>query len=240
MFRPIVLMPSLDAAARSIHITCDPDEVKDPNRLIRLRRVAWHLIRKNQAPIDLLDLAVSKLYGTARAGLPKLFTSEASDDVRLKMLASLGPRLAIQLGPYVTATKELVASHMMSLERVGENRNHLEARYLSEPILAEAAAMGTATYGWAKPLDALVSEMRHGVVNKGFRWEFITKVLLCMAVEDAQRKNWENSTSQKGWNYSQPITVAEFLNSLLCTPGKENDDAGGRCSKSDTSGISNC
>jgi hypothetical protein len=83
--------------------------------------------------------------------------------------------------------------------------------------------VGTATYGWAKPLEALVSEMRHGVVDKGFRGEFITKVLLCMAVEDAQRRNWGNSTSRHEWKYSQPITVAQFLNSLLRTRGKGNE-----------------
>ena len=221
MFRPIVLMPSLDAAARSIAITCNPIKVKGVSRLIRLGRVAWHMMKKKKTPVDLLELAVSKLYRTAREELSKLFASESLDDTKLKMLACLGPRLAIQVGPYVTATKELVASHMMTLERVGENHDHLEARYLSEPILCEAAAEGTATYGWTKPLEALVSEMRHGIVDKGYRGEFITKVLLCMAVEDVQRRVWENSTSHKGWKYSQPITVGQFLNSLLRSPAKK-------------------
>lgn len=62
MFRPIVLMPSIDAAATSMDITCIPGEVKKPNRLIRLGRVAWHLMRKKKTPVNLLDLAVSKLY----------------------------------------------------------------------------------------------------------------------------------------------------------------------------------
>jgi hypothetical protein len=101
------------------------------------------------------------------------------------MLACLGSWLAIQTGPHVTATKELVASHMMTLKRVGVNHDHLETRYLSEPILAEAAAAGTANHGWTKPLEALVPEMRHGIVDRGYRGEFITKVLLCMAVEVA-------------------------------------------------------
>ena len=218
MFRPIVLMPSLDAAARGMAITTNPRKVNRPSRLIRLGRVAWHLMKKKKTPVDLLDLAVSKLFRTARIALPSLFASEIRDDVKLKMLACLGPRLAIQTGPYVTATKELVASHMMTLERVGTNHDHLETRYLSEPILAEAAAQGTANHGWAKPLEALVSEMRHGIVDRGFRGEFITKVLLCMAVEDAQREVSKTSGSQKGWQFTQPITVQQFLNSLLRNP----------------------
>ena len=212
MFRPIVLMPSLDAAARTMTITCDPSIVRSPSRLIRLGRIAWHLMEKKKTPIDILELAVSKLFRTARLELRELFASESREDVKLKMLACLGPRLAIQMGPYVTATKELVASHMMTLERVGVNHDHLETRYLSEPILAEAAAEGTANYGWAKPLETLVSEMRHGIVDKGYRGEFITKVLLCMAVEDAQRQAWNTSGSQKGWQFTQPITVKQFLN----------------------------
>jgi hypothetical protein len=217
MFRPIVLMPSLDAAARDLTITTIPNKVKRPGRLIRLGRIAWHLMEK-KTPVDLLDLAVSKLFRTARLELRGLFDSEARDDVKLKMLACLGPRLAIQTGPYVIATKELVASHMMTLERVGANHEHLETRYLSEPIMAEAAAQGTAKHGWAKPLEALVSEMRHGIVDRGFRGEFITKVLLCMAVEDAQREAWKASGPQKGWQFTQPITVQQFLNSLFRNP----------------------
>jgi hypothetical protein len=71
MFRPIVLMPSLDVAARTLDITCSPSKVKRPSRLIRLGRVAWHIMENKQTPVDLLELAVSKLFRTARKELPK-------------------------------------------------------------------------------------------------------------------------------------------------------------------------
>ena len=107
---------------------------------------------------------------------------------------------------------------MMTLERVGVNHDHLETRYLSEPILAEASAEGTANYGWAKPLETFVSEMRHGIVDKGYRGEFITKMLLSIAFEDAQREAWKPTTSHSGWQFTQFITVQQFLNSLFRNP----------------------
>lgn len=104
-------------------------------------------MEKKKTPVDILELAVSKLFRTARLELRELFVSESRKDIKLKMLACLGLRLAIQMGLYVTATNELVALYIIALERVGVNYNHLETRYLSELILAEVAAEGTAIHG---------------------------------------------------------------------------------------------
>ena len=56
------------------------------------------------------------------------------------MLACLGPRIALQTGSFVTIARELIASYMMTLLRVGTDHDQLEGCYPSEPILAEASA----------------------------------------------------------------------------------------------------
>jgi hypothetical protein len=85
---------------------------------------------------------------------------------------------------------------MMSLEYVGDDHVELLTRYLSEPILAEASARVTGELGWAKPLDYLTYKLQHGVVDSGFRGEFVTKIILCLAMEDAQRHLAEKRGSE--------------------------------------------
>ena len=219
MFRPINLMPAIDAAAVGLSVTWRPSEVARTSRLIKFGRPAWDLLFKGKPGYDLRDLARSKLLRTSKLGLQLLFSSENRDDVTLKMLACICSRLAIHTGSYVTATKELVASYMMPLERVGQYHDQLETRYLSEPILAEVAAEATGIFGWTRPLETLLSEMRSGVVVKGYRGEFVTKVLLAMAMEDAQKRKKKKG----GWPFSQAVPVREFLNSLLRNPYANED-----------------
>ena len=152
MFRPIVLMPSLDAAARTMTITCDPNTAKHPKRLIRLGRIAWHVMEKKKTPIDILELAVSKLFRTARLELPELFARESREDVKLKMLACLGPRLAIQMGPYVTATNgPLVRRAGFARERESGD-DHRGAVVGFEPSPATCLDRGRCSAVWLLPV----------------------------------------------------------------------------------------
>ena len=187
MFPPIVILPGVDVAAKCLEATCDPQQVQSPKRLMSFGRVAWHVMAKNTDADDLLQLAISKLIRRDSSRLAKLFGDHSPSNNR-KLLACLGPRLALQIGSFCEDARELVASHMMFLEHVGDEHEQLFARYLSEPILAEASAHATAEHGWDAPLEALLCKILHGVVDRGFRGEFVTKVLLCIAMEDAQRQ----------------------------------------------------
>jgi hypothetical protein len=100
------------------------------------------------------------------------------------MLAVLGCILAIQTGSYVSLMQELVASHMMVQLRIIRHKQ-INGVYPSEPMLAVASSALTTTFGWVRPLQTLITSLRHGIVGKGFRGEFVTNVLLCMAMEDA-------------------------------------------------------
>ena len=102
----------------------------------------------------------------------------------------------------------------MVLLRVSKDLRQIEGIYPSEPILAAASSAIAAHYGWLNPLKTFVTSLRHGVVDKGFRGEFVTKVLLCMAMEDALKANPLPSNNEC-FEYMRPVTVSQFLSALL-------------------------
>jgi hypothetical protein len=181
---------------------------------------------------DLLPLIVilptfdyhAKLTRKDASSLPKLFENDPLDEEsRLVMLALMGLRLALQTGSFTALLPEMVASHLMVSLRVGDDHEPLEAFYPSEPILAEASSNITARYGWTRPCQAMVPLFRHGMVEKGFREEYITKTLCCIAFEDACRELKEKAGQREGseeiilW-YSRPVPVFLFLDRLLQNP----------------------
>jgi hypothetical protein len=252
MFDPIVVLPGIDSAAYNLKVTVKTKEVQQPGRLLKFSRPGWSLWAGSGS--GNAQLAHKKLFNQARSELSPLFDPRTKmknnrlkiyDDDKLRFLACICCRLAIQTGSYVTS--KLVSSHMMALLRVGENHeNHdqLESSYLSEPVLAEAAAEATGRYGWVLPLKILVSEMRAGVVWKGFRGEFVTRALVMIAMEDAQRSRLKERLIQDAederhqwragrhqsyrrsyWDWSQVVTVSSFLDALLQNPVNKRSDS---------------
>ena len=179
----------------------------------------------------LVALAEAKLTRRDADSLRRLFQSDPLDEgSRLIMLALLGSRLALQTGSFTALLPEMVSSHLMVLMRVSSDREHLEAFYPSEPILANASANITSQLGWTRPCQAMVSLFRHGMVEKGFRGEYVTKTLCCIAFEDAchdlKQKEEQPGEDQEILWYSRPVPVFSFLNRLLRHPldGHTEDD----------------
>jgi hypothetical protein len=237
-------MPTIDLAARDLQATCNPMDVQNVNRLMKFGRVGFSVMGQDNTAEWMLSFATFKLtrirWDEIDSGLYTPAEKEKEKNLDQTFVALLGPRLALQVGSFSQDARELVASHMMYLEHVGDDHHQLFTRYLSEPILSEASAQVTAKYGWALPLDRLLYKIQHGIVDGGFRGEFVTKALLCIACEDAQRAlrdAWENEPDERelpepdpsddstessdSWIYSTPITVRQFLNSLFQLPRKD-------------------
>ena len=224
-FDPIYILPTGDYHARR-RLSLQLENVDDPSRLIAFGRPAWYSTM--QAETSPERSPSERIATVKRLASVKLFRRPVTDDlfkdttrgVTLKMLACIGPRLQLQTGSYVSAAGELVASHLMVLFKVSADRKQLETLYPSEPILAEVSAEATAKYGWAKPLETLLPAIRHGIVSKGYRGEFITRILLLMAAEDAARLNSSAAEAHRSekWPYAQQMTVEDFLNSYLRNP----------------------
>lgn len=254
MFPTLCQMPTIDLAARDLQATCNPTDVQNVKRLMMFGRVGFSVMGQNDNTERMLSFATYKLTRFRWDEIDsRLYTpaeKEEEKNLDRNYVALLGPRLALQVGSFSQDARELVASHMMYLEHVGDDHHQLFTRYLSEPILSEASAQVTAKYGWALPLDRLLYKIQHGVVDGGFRGEFVTKALLCIACEDAQRAlrdAWKNEPDSPGlpepdhgnstensdsWKYSTPVTVRQFLNSLFQLPRKDlkrkHDSDGGQ------------
>jgi hypothetical protein len=234
MFPTLCQMPTIDLAARDLQATCNPTVVQDVKRLMMFGRVGFSVMGQHDNDAEwMLSFATYKLTRFRWDEIDsRLYTpaeKEEEKNLDRNFIALLGPRLALQVGSFSQDARELVASHMMYLEHVGDDHHQLFTRYLSEPILSEASAQVTANHGWALPLDRLLYKIQHGVVDGGFRGEFVTKALLCIACEDAQRElrdaeaNEPDSSSIQNsdfWTYSTPVTVRQFLNSLFQLPRK--------------------
>jgi hypothetical protein len=172
---------------------------------------------------EIAAVAAKKLTKGSPSEVDRYFRQPLNETTKALMLALMGCRIAIQTGSYVFLVQELVASHMMVLAKVENNREQLEGCYPSEPILAEASSAVTARNGWTKPLQTLIASLRHGIVQNGFRGEFVTKVLLCMTMEDCLRRS-AHDDSEDYFPYSRPVSVNDFLSALLCVPGIEDAD----------------
>jgi len=161
----------------------------------------------------IISIATSKLLHTSDILLRKNpFNAQCLSPADLiTLLAVLAPRLALTIGPYTSEASELIASHLAVLTRTDDER-HLRTVYPSEPILAEASARLTHTYGWANPLRALVHYVQGGIVEAGFKGELITKIVSLMAMDRALSRI---PVAEDRWPHSRPIPVSDFLNQLV-------------------------
>lgn len=231
-FPPLFIFSSVDVFSRVLNnITClsNPAEVADPDRLLKFGRAGWystyfygktaHNGDKFESNSDettaVLNLATSKLICEPyilRANNPFNATFPLSRSNLIKLLAILGPRLALTIGPYTAESSELIASHLAVLTRTDNERHFLRTVYPSEPVVAEVSARLTHAYGWTHPLSALVHYVKGGIVCAGFRGELITKIVCLMAMDDAL-SSIPKPPNQ--WTFSRPILVSEFLNHLI-------------------------
>jgi hypothetical protein len=74
-----------------------------------------------------------------------VIASRTSKKTNSDFLHVCAPVSLSKTGSYVATTGELVASHMMVLETIGNDHHALVSRYVSEPVLAEVAAEATGT-----------------------------------------------------------------------------------------------
>ena len=201
-----------------------PEDVADPERLLKFGRAGWYNAYFNGSLSDnvdlrdsdsILDIAISKLLsipdvylanGPFEAALPLTPTN------LIKLIAVLAPRLAMTIGPFTLEASELIASHLAVLTRTDNERHFLRAVYPSEPILAAASARLTNDYGWAHPLSALIHYVRGGIVEAGFRGELITKIICLMAMDRALSSI---ATTENRWRFARPVPVSRFLDHLI-------------------------
>ena len=206
--------------------TSSPDEVAAPERLLKFGRAGWYTTyfygsdkANPQASMSdrttaVLNTATSKLicasYDLKMNPFTASFPLSASNLIRL--LAILGPRLALTIGAYTLESSELSASHLAILTRTDNERHFLRTVYPSEPLVAEVSARLTHNNGWAHPLSALLHYVKGGIVCAGFKGELMTKIVCLMAMDETLSSI---RTPANRWTFSRPVLVSQFLNHVI-------------------------
>jgi hypothetical protein len=218
-FERIINIPSVDDHAKSyLEVTLDPKEVGRSKRISQYGRSSWFAYARHGATKEeLAELVAYKLTLTLPKNLEHLFRTPEDEKHVAVMTSLLACRLAIHVGSYVSLVRDLVASHLMMPLTLGDNNRQLQAVFPSEPIVAAVASSILAEKGWIQPLETLINLLQHGVVDKGFRGELITKVILCMGMETAL----QSQTFEDCLPYTSPIPLFEFLTSLLHIQDRE-------------------
>ena len=239
-FPPIFSFTSIDAWSR-IYNRCVADEnVGDPERLIMFGRAGWRSLynffhkRKDNKTGQYLQITHESEVVVARGKLlncrfrhggPWVNQKPLSRKSLLALVSVLAPRIALSANPNSIEASEMIASHMAVLMRTDTDRHFLRTVYPSEPLLAEASANTTTTYGWGLSLQALHLYVQSGIVDAGFRGELLSKIVCLMAAEDAMRSK-PGYNDKKEWQCSRPVSVAQFLDKLVRFESYERTDRG--------------
>ncbi|EFJ35082.1 hypothetical protein SELMODRAFT_404901 [Selaginella moellendorffii] len=170
-------------------------QVEDLGRLCGYGRPLWQaLVKASASARDVLLLAVDKLLGgTGSFDKCMLERGGLSHEA---CLATLGCRVCIDINPHATIITDMVASHLLSVMSISDDRTLVWTHWATEPLVAAAAAQvlraqGKVGTGWKECLEALVTGMKRGWVDRGYRGELVARVLLLLAVDSLGRNSWK-------------------------------------------------
>ncbi|EFJ20321.1 hypothetical protein SELMODRAFT_418134 [Selaginella moellendorffii] len=171
-------------------------EVEDLGRLCGYGRPLWQaLVKASASAGDVLLLAADKLLGGTGSFNKFLFEGGGLSDEA--SLATLGCRVCININPHATIITDMVASHLLSVMSISDDRTLVWTHWATEPLVAAAAAQVLRAQGkigrtgWKECLEALVTGMKRGWVDRGYRGELVARVLLLLAVDSLGRNSWK-------------------------------------------------
>ncbi|EFJ05595.1 hypothetical protein SELMODRAFT_431428 [Selaginella moellendorffii] len=170
-------------------------QVEDLGRLCGYGRPLWQaLVKASASAGDVLLLAVDKLLGgTGSFNKCMLESGGLSHEA---CLATLGCRVCIDINPHATIITDMVASHLLSVMSISDDQTLVWTHWAMEPVVAAAAAQvlraqGKVGTGWKECLEALVTGMKRGWVDRGYKGELVARVLLLLAVDSLDRDSWK-------------------------------------------------
>ena len=107
----------------------------------------------------------------------------------------------------------LVASHMRIAFSIPAHREYMRSGTPSEPILAEAAAVGMDKFK-VDAVDVVSQALESGIIDKGTRVELAARLLLIKAYDRALKSL---HAREQTWitSYSRAVPVRDFLQALI-------------------------
>ena len=190
---PVLAVCSIDLNSSAISNTGK----FDADRALKLGRPLWG----DYSLVERISVAEQKLAGR------KVDSTEM-----LCAIAIMAPRVT-SIRPHTGQTaSELVASHLATCVGISQDRSCISAIYISEPVLAEAAArtwyQGDRLVG---ALQMLRSAVRQGLVNSGAAGERVFPIVACIVKDMLVRA----TISQQQYLLTVELPLAAWLQTLI-------------------------
>jgi hypothetical protein len=219
IFPPFYLLANVDIWVKNDDMPQTLADMENAEYYMRYGRPHWGALGKQRTvlAVDIRLLAMAKILGGSLYAFESgVFTADMS-------LAILGVRLCIDVAPQSRLSHDLVAQHMRAMYFISPDRDSAITGYFSEPVLVEAAAYLTnfnsafqITNRWKILLEALVSSLRNGIVDAGFRGELAGRILLLLAWDRCCLENKIHSNLMPtGCIFLSAVPLVQFLDSLL-------------------------
>jgi hypothetical protein len=188
--------------------------------LLNQGRYLWYMYRDYMNEMGLITFGCQKLLvGQNPANIN-------SDEKQCVCMALLGCRVAIAFHCMEKRAFDMVRSYMGVCYFIFPGRDELVYGYPSEPLLAQSASLllregafepeggdvlsqndaclVDGTFSWKKTLKTVSPMFRKGLVGAGVRGELICRLLLTMAWDKCQKKEYLH----------RPVPILEFLKAL--------------------------
>ncbi|EFJ08163.1 hypothetical protein SELMODRAFT_429133 [Selaginella moellendorffii] len=164
-------------------------ELKEPGRLFAYGRPLWRALYEKLDADRVLTMAVDKLLG-GTGKRAKLQEGEVSTAAKL---AVLGSRVCLDINPQATIISRMVASHLLSVVSISDDRHRVWTDWTFEPTVAAAAALVLrtkpmpTTSGWKICLQELEQSLLRGWIDIGYKEELVAQLLLLLAVDRLEK-----------------------------------------------------
>ncbi|EFJ08207.1 hypothetical protein SELMODRAFT_429134 [Selaginella moellendorffii] len=208
------------------------DHVTDSGRLFAYGRPLWAAMYK-ACGSRVQVLAVEKLLGGT--GTSNKFHHNGTISIEAK-LAVLCSRVCIDINPQASIVSRMVASHLLTVESISDDRERVWTDWAVEPAVAAAAALvlrrqpinEPKASGWKICLEELQEGLQKGWIDAGCKAELVARLLLLLAVDRLEKHVFdcftleelcgslcrktllciEDVSQRKGW---EKVAKAKFL-----------------------------
>jgi hypothetical protein len=196
--------PFYKFSTMDIHALSDYTDPFAPERLAVLGCLLWHTVTYEMHTFNatmMVQFTKEKLMCSNGKPLSVLLKHE--QEAARFMAAILGIHVDLEI-QNADLAKDLVASHMCILSYLSSDCLLVFTEYLSEPILAEAAAQLMESHEYTLCVN-LVAMIHNAHVAAGDVGQLIAELILLCTFNIACRGN------RGPFKYSQPITLKQFL-----------------------------
>ncbi|KAL1918051.1 uncharacterized protein VTP21DRAFT_3317 [Calcarisporiella thermophila] len=198
--------PFIDVATTDVLVPDTFPECPTPLQLVKLGRPLFGVLVKDENYIlDVVRLASAKLDRT-------------NGQTKEGALARLACLAAVKISPRAALAEEMVADHMATALGISPDRSKVYITYASEPVLAAAAlSIYPDERRWSKDVHWLAESLSQGIADSGECGEVAARIALLRAMQKVCQA--KNKSSVKIY-FCEPVTVQEFLSSLVLEDGE--------------------